>query len=68
MIIFLRFKERSQRYFSKLFNGEVIEVFRSRERESSKRRLDHWFCEPISKDDIKETIKKMTNGKVEGPD
>ena len=26
------------------------------------------MCEPISKDDIKEFLKKMNNGKVEGPD
>jgi len=26
------------------------------------------LCVPISKDEIKETLKKMTNGKVEGPD
>ena len=26
------------------------------------------MCEPISKDENKETLKKMTNGKVEGPD
>jgi len=26
------------------------------------------LCEPISKDEIKETLKKMANGKVEGQD
>ena len=26
------------------------------------------MCEPISKDEVKEALKKMANGKVEGPD
>jgi len=60
-------KERWQRYFSKLLNGEVMEDFRSRKRESSEKHLDPRLCEPISKDKIKETLKKMTNGKAEGP-
>jgi len=58
-------KKRWQRYFCTLLNGEVMEDLRSRDRESSERHLDP--CEPISKDEIKETLKKMTNGKVEGP-
>jgi len=52
----------------KLLNGEGIEEFRSRKRESSKRRIDPQLCEPISKDKIRESLKKMTNEKVEGPD
>ena len=56
--------ERSQRYFSKLLNGEVMEHFRSKERESRERRLDPQLCEPISKDETRETLKKITNGKV----
>jgi len=54
-------------YFSKLLNGEVMEDFRSRKRESSARRLDPRLCEPINKLEIKETLKKMTNEKIEGP-
>jgi len=45
-----------------------MEDFQSMERESSESQLDPQLCEPISKDEIKETLKKMTNGKVEGPD
>ena len=61
-------KERWQRYFSKLLNGEVMEDFRSRLRESSEWHLDSRLCEPISKDEIKETLKNMANEKVEGLD
>ena len=61
-------KQRWQTYFSKLLNGEMMEDFRSRSRESSESQLDHRFCEPISKDEIKESLRKMTNEKVEGPD
>jgi len=55
-------------YFSKLLNGEMMEDFQSRKRESSESELDPNFCESISKDEIKESLRKMTNGKVEGPD
>ena len=55
-------------YFSRLLNGEMMEDFRSRSRESSATQLDPCFCEPISKDQIKESLRKMTNEKVEGPD
>ena len=61
-------KERWQRYFSKLLNGEVVEDSRGRVRESSERRLDPRVCGYISNDEIKKVLKKMTNGKAEGPD
>ena len=47
---------------------QVMEDFRSREKEYSERGLDPRLCKPISKDEIKEIIKKMTNRKVEEPD
>ena len=45
-----------------------MEDFLSRERKSDEQHLDPRLCEPISKDEIKETLKKMTNGNVEGLD
>ena len=45
-----------------------MEDSRSRVREFSERRLDPQVCGHISKDEIKEALKKMTNGKEEGPD
>ena len=41
---------------------------RSRVRECSERQLDTRVCGHISKDKIKEALKKMTNGKAEGTD
>ena len=61
-------KERWQMYFFKLLNGEVIEDSRNRERESREMGLDPRLSEPISKDEIKGTLRKMPNGKIEGPD
>ena len=61
-------KERWQRYFSNLLNGEGIEDSRSRERECGERRTDLRECGHISKDEIKEALRKMPNGKAEGPD
>jgi len=55
-------------YFSKLLNVEVMVDSRIRERESSENLLDPNLGEPISKDEIKETLKKMSNEKVEGLD
>ena len=60
-------KERWQMYFSELLNGEVMEDFCSRNREYSERQLDLRMCGHITKDEIKEALKKMTNGKAEGP-
>jgi len=42
-----------------------MEDFRSRERKSSKGQHDPRLCEPIRKDEIKESLRKMINGKVE---
>ena len=63
-----KIKEIWQRYFSTLLNGKGVEDVRSRERECSERRLDPRLCGHISKDEIKEALKKMANGKAEGPD
>jgi len=60
-------KERWQRYFSKLLNKEVTEAFRSKEAERSERHLDPHSCEPFSKAEIRDTLRMMVNGKVEGP-
>jgi len=46
----------------------VIEDSRSRDRECSERQLDPRICGHITKDEIKEALKKMTNGKAEGLD
>jgi len=45
-----------------------MEDSRSRDRECSERRLNPRMCGHITKDEIRETLKKMTNGKAEGPD
>ena len=63
-----KIKQRWQSYFSKLLNGEVLKDFWSRGCESSERQLHPRLCEPISKDEIKEILKKMSNGKAEGLD
>jgi len=54
--------------FSKLFNGELMQDFQSTERESTESHLDPRLCVPINKDEIKETLKKIINEKVDGPD
>jgi len=59
-------KERWQRYFFTLPNGEVTEDSRSRERKSREIDTDPRLGEPISKAEIKETLMKMATGKAEG--
>jgi len=61
-------KRRWQRYFAKLLNGEAMEDSRNRKSECRERRLDPCICGLISKDEIKEVLKKVTYGKAEGPD
>jgi len=61
-------KGRWQRYFTKLLNGEVMEDSRSRESEWRERHLDPRVCGHISKDEIKDALKKMATGNAEGPD
>ena len=63
-----KIKVRWKMCFSKLLNDEVMEDFQSRVEESSESLLDLQLCEPISNDEIKEILKKMSNGKVEGVD
>jgi len=46
----------------------VLEDSHSRDRECSERRLESWMCSRTTKDEIKEALKKMANGKAEGPD
>ena len=45
-----------------------MEDSRSRDRECSKRRPDPRMDGHITNDEIKEALKKMTNGKTDGPD
>jgi len=40
----------------------------SRGREGSNRHVDPQVCDHITNDEIKEALKKMANGKTEGPD
>jgi len=61
-------KGRLQRYFAKPLNGEAIEDPHSSESEDRERHLDPRVCGLISKNEIKEALKKMTKGKAEGPD
>jgi len=61
-------KEIWQRYFYTLLNGEEMVDSRSRERESRETDPDPQLGEPISKDEIKETLMKMSTGKAEGLD
>ena len=60
-------KQRWQMYLSKLLNGKMMKDYRSRSSESTECQLDPRFYEPINKDEIKESLRKMANGMVEGP-
>ena len=46
----------------------MTKVFQRREAESSQRHPDPHLYEPFSKDEIRHTLRKMANGKVEGLD
>jgi len=57
-------KERWQRFFDKLLNGEGVRDDFSRGEEGS----DQLAGDHISKEEIREALKKMSNGKAVGPD
>ena len=61
-------KGRWQRYFLKLLNGEASEDPTNTSTERSEMGLDLHLGEPISRGEIKEAMKRMPNGKAEGPD
>jgi len=61
-------KERWQRYFSDLLHGVGMEDSRSKEQEGGERSVDQRLCRRISKNEIKEAMRKMPKGKVEGRD
>jgi len=61
-------KERWQRYFSNLLNGEGREDPRGRDRECGESRIDLREGGHINKDKIKEALRKTPNGKAKGPD
>jgi len=67
-VLSLVIKERWQRYFFNQLNGVGIGDSRSREREGGERSPDPQECGHISKDEIKEAMRKMPNGKSVGPD
>jgi len=60
--------ERWQSYFYKLFNGERFDVLQhttllAREEQQSSRP-----CRPITREEVKEALRKMRVGKAVGPD
>ena len=54
--------------FAKFLNGEELGVACSRGGEGSDRHVEPRVCSHITKDEIKEALKKMANGEAEGPD
>ena len=61
-------KERWQGYFSSLLNGEGREDSTGRDPECGERRIATREGGHISKDEIKEALRRMPNGKAKGPD
>ena len=63
-----RIQERWQSYFCKLFNGEVSNV--SRRTELLEREEQHNYSpeRPITREEVKEALRKMKSGKAVGPD
>jgi len=58
-----KIKGKWQRYFFRLLNGEASEDLRSTSRERNEMGLNLRLGEPISRDEIKEVLKRMPNGR-----
>jgi len=61
-------QERWQSYFYKLFNGEGFEVSQHIEYLPKEEQQDFRPCRIITKEEVKEALRKMKVGKVVGPD
>ena len=64
-------QERWQGYFFKLFNGEGLEVDGDLSTEHVAReeqQQNYGSCPPITREEVKEALRKMKSGKAVGPD
>jgi len=63
-------QERWRGYFCKLFNGEGLEVNRdlSLEHLAGEEQQNFGSSQPITREEVKEALRKMKSGKAVGPD
>jgi len=61
-------QERWQSYFYKLFNGERFEVSQCTEHLAQEEQQNSTPCGLITREEVKETLRKMKAGKAVGPD
>jgi len=61
-------QERWQSYFYKLFNGERFEVSQYLEHLAREEQQDLGPCRPITREEVKEVLRKMEVHKAVGPD
>ena len=61
-------QERWQGYFCKLFNGEDWDATRQTEHLAQEEQQHYRPSRPITREEVKEALKKMKSGKAVGPD
>ena len=61
-------QERWQGYFCKLFNGEDLDVSQHTEHLAREEQQNYELDRPITREEIKEALRKMKSGKAVGPD
>jgi len=61
-------QERWQSYFYKLFNGERFDVSQHTKQVAQEEQHNSRTCGPITKEEVKEALRKIKVGKIVGPD
>ena len=61
-------RDRWQGYFCKLFNGEDVDVSQHTEHLAREERQNCKPGQPITREEVKEALRKMKSGKAVGPD
>ena len=61
-------QERWQGYFCKFFNGEGLDVSQHIELLAGEEQQDYKLGRPITREEVKEALRKMKSGKAVGPD
>jgi len=61
-------QERWQGYFCKLFNKKDLDVSQHSEHLAREEQQNYRLGKPITREEVKETLRKMKSGKAIGPD
>jgi len=68
LVEYAKVQERWQSYFCKLLNGEGLDISQHIEHVAREEQQNSIPSCPITREEVKEALRKMKSGKVVGPD